>query len=110
MNNNNQLFGDIQPSACLLRAATAISKQSEHCHTFDIPQKAAPVKADLLVMVVAQWCFVSLLIKLLIGSKNFALSLCVSMWSAFANPVTHLELINISMYLIKTNNSLLHYA
>ena len=46
-NNNNQLYGNLQPSACLLRATIAISRPSEHWCMFDIPKKAAPVKADL---------------------------------------------------------------
>ena len=38
----------------------------------DVAQNASPVKAGLLVV---QWYFVSLLIKLSIGSENCALSL-----------------------------------
>ena len=46
-NNNSQSFADLWPSACLLRAATAISRPSEHYCTPDMPQKAVPAKADL---------------------------------------------------------------
>ena len=40
-NNNSQSYGDLQPSACLLRATAAISRPSEHWCTSDAPQKAA---------------------------------------------------------------------
>ena len=46
-NNNNQSFADLWPSACLLRATTAVSKPSEHYCTPDMVQKAIPAKADL---------------------------------------------------------------
>ena len=46
-NNNSQSFGDLQPSACLLRATAANSRSSEYWCTFDMSQKAAAVKADL---------------------------------------------------------------
>ena len=46
-NNNSQSFADFWSSACLLRAATAISRPSEHYCTLDMPQKTVPVKADL---------------------------------------------------------------
>ena len=47
VNNNSQPFADLWPSACLLRAAAAISRPSEYYCMFDMAQKAAPVKADL---------------------------------------------------------------
>ena len=59
--NNSQPFADLWPaSACLLRAATAISRPSEHYNcTSDMAQKAVPVKADLTtfgsVSVVVGW-------------------------------------------------------
>ena len=37
----------LQPSAYLLKAATAVSRPSAHWCAFDTPQKAASVKADL---------------------------------------------------------------
>ena len=48
VNNNSQPFADLWPaSTCLLRAATAISRPSEHYCTSDMAQKAVPVKAGL---------------------------------------------------------------
>ena len=47
-NNNSRAFGGLQPSACLLRATTAISRPSEYWCMFDMPQKVAPVKVYLL--------------------------------------------------------------
>ena len=46
-NNNSQLFADLWPSACLLKAATAVSRPSEYYCTPDMAQKAVPAKADL---------------------------------------------------------------
>ena len=46
-NNNSQSFANLWPSACLLGAATAISRPSEHSCMPDRPQKAVPAKADL---------------------------------------------------------------
>ena len=46
-NNNSQSFANQWPSACLFRAATAVSRPSEHHCMPDMPQKAVPVKADL---------------------------------------------------------------
>ena len=48
-NNNSQSFADLWPSACLLRAITAISRPSEHfcMPDRDMPQKTVPAKADL---------------------------------------------------------------
>ena len=46
VNNNSQPFVDLWPSACLLRAAMAVSRPSKHYCTFDMAQKAVPVKAD----------------------------------------------------------------
>ena len=46
-NNNNQSFGNLQPSAYLLRVTTEISMSSKHYCAFDMPPKAAPVIADL---------------------------------------------------------------
>ena len=76
-NNNSQSFGDLQPTVCLLRAVKAVSRPSEYWFTFDMPQKVTQQKQTCLLVVVAQWCFVILLIKLSIGSENFALLLCV---------------------------------
>ena len=72
-NNNSQSFADLWSSVCLLRAATAILRPSEHYCMPEMPQKAVPEKADLFTF--ASW-LVSLLIKLSIGSENWALSLC----------------------------------
>ena len=47
VNNNSRPFADLWPSAYLLRAATAISRPSEHYCTPDMPQKTVPAKADL---------------------------------------------------------------
>ena len=46
---------------------------------FEIPQKVAPVKADLFTCGsgTVVFCY-SLLIKLSIGSENYALSLCLN--------------------------------
>ena len=68
MANNGQLFDDLHPSACLLRAATAISGKSEHWCTFDTPHKATPIKQTCLLVIVAQWCLVGLSMKLSIGT------------------------------------------
>ena len=46
-NNNSQSFANLWPSACLLRAATAVSRPSEHYCMPDMAQKAIPAKADL---------------------------------------------------------------
>ena len=47
VNNNSQPCVDLWLSACLLRASMVISRPSEHYCTFDMAQKAVPVKADL---------------------------------------------------------------
>ena len=46
-NNISHPFADLWPNACLLRAATAVSRPSKHWCTLDIPQKSVPGKADL---------------------------------------------------------------
>ena len=46
-NNNSQPFAGVWPRACLLRAATAISKPSKNYCMPDMPQKTVPTKADL---------------------------------------------------------------
>ena len=50
-NNNGQSFGNLQPSACLLLAATAISRPPD-------ASKAAPVKTHLLTYGsgTMMWC------------------------------------------------------
>ena len=45
-NNNSQLFADLWPRVCLLRAATAILRPFEHYCMPEMPQKAVPAKAD----------------------------------------------------------------
>ena len=47
VNNNSQPLTNLWPSACLLRATTAISRPSKHYCTPDMPQKTVPAKADL---------------------------------------------------------------
>ena len=47
-NYNSQSYGNLQSSAYLLRATTAISRPSEHWCKFDTLQKVVPVKAGLL--------------------------------------------------------------
>ena len=47
VNNNSQPFADLWPSAYLLRAATVVSRPSEHYCMPDMAQKAVPAKADL---------------------------------------------------------------
>ena len=47
VNSNNQPFADLWHSAFLLRAATAVSRPSEHHCVSDMAQKAVPAKADL---------------------------------------------------------------
>ena len=46
-NSNSQSFADLWPGVCLLRAATAILRPSEHYYMPDMPPKAAPAKVDL---------------------------------------------------------------
>ena len=46
-------------------------------HMFDMSQKVAPVKQTCSLVVVARWCFASLLMKLLIGSAS-VVSFCKS--------------------------------
>ena len=47
VNNNSQPFANLWPSACLLRAAAAVSRASKHYCMSDMAQKAVPAKADL---------------------------------------------------------------
>ena len=47
MDNNSQSFANLWPSVCLLKAATAILRPSEHYYTPDMPQKVVPAKAGL---------------------------------------------------------------
>ena len=77
-NNNSQSFGDLSPSVCLLSATTAISRPlNTGVHLTHLKKQPQ----TCLLLVVVQWWFVSLLIKLLIGSENCALSLCMYMVS-----------------------------
>ena len=46
-NSNSKSFTDLWPSACWLRAATAVSKPSEHYCTTDMAQKAVPANVNL---------------------------------------------------------------
>ena len=47
VNNNSQPFANLWPNACLLRAATAVSRPSEHYCMPDMAQKAVSAKAYL---------------------------------------------------------------
>ena len=60
----SQSFG-----ACLLTATTAILMPSEHWCMFDMPQKAASVKADLFTCGSGVMVFAILLRKLSIGCE-----------------------------------------
>ena len=72
MDNNN--FGDLQPSTCFCHSHF---KTIQALRMSDTLKKQSQQKQAFLLLVAAQWWFVSLLIKLLIGSENCALSLYV---------------------------------
>ena len=76
--NASKSFSNVQLSACLLRITTCNHfKAIQALGTSDMLQTPVFIKADLLLLVVFYWWFVSLLIKLSIGNDNCVLSLCV---------------------------------
>ena len=72
--------------SCMYKPISSIHWTPEYSWTFDRPQKQAPKSRSVNFYL---WCYVSLLMKLLIDNENHTLLLCVCMQWVLAKPVIY---------------------
>ena len=86
-NNVGQWSGDFQQGGCLFKPTSVILRTTKHLWMYEMPQKAAPVKADQIhfgtgTLVVYYWWSYQLAMKTVLCH-------CVCMWRVLANLVTY---------------------